>query len=567
MSITLPSPPPLRGQSLSRMARLAEPDVLVLGGGVNGIATLRDLALNGISAVLLDTGDFCAGASSASSRMAHGGLRYLEGREFRLVAESARERNRLLGNAPHAVHPLEIFVPLEARVAGFGRSVARFAGLGKAAGPLSLLALKGALTLYEFFGRHERVLPNHRTLLARRDFPTGLPARITAAVTYFDGQITQPEGLIFEMLAEAMAQSDQIAALNHVSWTSPVPGTFELTDTLGNGPRIALRPRLVVNASGAWIDRVNAGLGRATQYVRGVKGAHLVVRNDRLHARMAGRAFYFDDGTGRMIITLPVADRVLVGTTEVRTAEPDDHDVSDQEIAYLLRAIDGLFDDISVTRGDIVAVTSGIRPLRADGSGTDETSAARDHALEEDTLTGRPDVSVLSLVGGKWTTFRAFAEQTTDRVLTLLQRPRTTSTAQRRYPGAAPCTGADIAEAGAMPLARAEVLRARYGALALEVAARERDHPGRSLVGAPGYSLSELRWLIDARAACTVEDLVLRRTALALSYGLNIDTLRDLGALLIETLGRDPGEIATEILEACADPRIMGLLSDGGVAT
>ena len=140
---------------------LTAPDVLILGGGVNGVATLRELALNGVSCVLIDTGDFCQGASSALSRMAHGGLRYLEGREFRLVAESARERNRLIANAGHLVKPLEIVVPLEHLFGGFGRAVLRFLGFTRFGGPLSLAALEGALRLYEIFGRREHPLPSH----------------------------------------------------------------------------------------------------------------------------------------------------------------------------------------------------------------------------------------------------------------------------------------------------------------------------------------------------------------------------------------------------------------------
>lgn len=385
---------------------LQEPDVLILGGGVNGVATLRDLALNGVSCVLIDTHDFCQGASSASSRMAHGGLRYLEGREFRLVAESARERNRLIAHAGHLVKPLEIVVPLEHLLGGFARAVLRFLGFTRFGGPLSLAALEGALRLYEAFGRREHPLPNHKTVLRRAHFPKGLRPQTRAVAAYFDGQITQPEGLMFEMLREAMGQGPRVAALNHVNWHKD-GDTIIITDRF-DATQYRMTPKVIVNATGAWIDDVNAKLGGKTQYLRGVKGAHLVLDHSALHQRMAGRAFYFDDGTGRMIITLPVGENILVGTTEVETKDAEDRAISEIEIAYLLRAIDGLFTDISVDRSHIVSMTTGIRPLR-DGGGS-ATSAARDHALEEDRFPGCA-APVLSLVGGKWTTFRPLAKR------------------------------------------------------------------------------------------------------------------------------------------------------------
>ena len=528
---------------------LAEPDVLILGGGVNGVATLRELALNGVSCVLIDTGDFCQGASSALSRMAHGGLRYLEGREFRLVAESARERNRLIANAGHLVKPLEIVVPLEHLFGGFGRAVLRFLGFTRFGGPLSLAALEGALRLYEIFGRREHPLPSHKTVLQRAQFPKGLRPQTRAVAAYFDGQITQPEGLMFEMLAEALGQGPQVAALNHVSWHKDGE-RIVVTDRF-SAASYPFTPKIIVNATGAWIDTVNATLGGATRYVRGVKGAHLVLDHPALHDRMAGRAFYFDDGTGRMIITLPVGDNILVGTTEVETKDADDHSISETEIAYLLRAIDRLFTDISVDRAHIVSMTTGIRPLR--DSGGSATSAARDHVLEEDRFPGC-NAPVLSLVGGKWTTFRAFGEETADRVLKRLGRRREVSTAQRIYPGAAPFAR------NALPVPKDITARlvARYGALAQEVATFCLGPGSASLAGATSYCRGEILWAIRARAACCLEDLVLRRTQLSLGHGLQRETLTELAEILVQEAGRDPRELAMEIGAMLEDPRLMG---------
>lgn len=137
----------LREESLRRLATKPEFDVLIIGGGVNGVAVQRELSLNGVSSLLIDNGDFCKGATGASSRMAHGGLRYLENREFKLVAESSRERNLLLKYAPHFTRPLEIVVPLSGYIRGISGSVLRFRGFKTVNGPLSAASLKGALFL------------------------------------------------------------------------------------------------------------------------------------------------------------------------------------------------------------------------------------------------------------------------------------------------------------------------------------------------------------------------------------------------------------------------------------
>lgn len=550
LSLQEPHAEALREDNARRLETLADPEVLIIGGGVNGMATLRELALNGVSCVLLDTGDFCSGASGASSRMAHGGLRYLEGREFRLVAESARERNRLIAHAGHLVKPLEIVVPIEHRLRGFGRAVLRFLGLSKRSGPMSLLALEGGLLVYEIFGRREHPLPSHRTFLRRSGFPEGLRNTTRAVTSYFDGQITQPEGLVMEMLREALDHGPQVAALNHVSWRAK-GGAIALRDRFGTGSW-TLRPKVIVNAAGAWIDQVNAELGGDTRYLRGIKGAHLVLHNPKLFERMAGRAFYFDDGTGRMVITLPVDRNVLVGTTEVETTDPDDRRVAEDEIAYLLRAMDGLFTDISVDRSQIVSVTSGIRPLRRGGEGS-ATSAARDHALEEDRFPSCP-APVLSLVGGKWTTFRAFGEETADRALALLGRSRRVSTAARGYPGASAYTAEELD----LPKSLGQRLIDRYGALAREVAPLCRDEGAVPLAGAPDWCRGEIRWAIRARGAATLEDLVLRRTRLSFGEGLRPETLDDLVTLLSQETGRDGAELEAERHAALRDPRLMG---------
>jgi len=536
-----------RAENAARVSSRPDPDVLILGGGVNGVATLRDLALNGVSAILLESGDYCGAASGASTRMAHGGLRYLEGREFRLVAEATRERNRLLRDAPHLVRPLEIVVPLEHMVRGIWRSILRFLGLSQASGPLSLVALKGALAIYETLGLAQRALPGHVWTLRPSRFPEGLSASTRAVVSYFDARIDTPEALVFEMLDEVDTRTEA-AALSHVSWTLTPDGAFEVRDRFGEA-RWRLEPKVIVNASGAWIDAVNGRLGLATRLVRKVKGAHLLIRNAALLERLAGRAFYFDDGRGRMVICLPMKGAVLMGTTEIETQDADDGIVTAEEARYLLETLSRLFSDIALTPRDVIAVTSGIRPLRAGGGSAN--AAARDHELVEATLPG--GAPVFSMVGGKWTTFRAFAETTSDQVMAKLGRPRTVSTRDRRYPGFRP----PGAEAAGDP--RLSELLDRYGEIGREVAQYCAAAPDEALAALVDYSRREVEWLVLRRAACTLGDLVLRRMDIVLAGRATREALEELAAIEASALGHGPGWAQEEVARALADPRIGGL--------
>lgn len=539
-----------RQAAWQKLTGLEAPQVLILGGGVNGIGLFRDLALNGVSAALIDTGDFAAGASSGSSRMAHGGLRYLEGREFKLVAESARERNMLLHDAGHLVKPLETVVPVRAWARGLPQTVLRFLGLSQKAGPFSVVALKAGLIVYERFGAVRRALPRHRIRLRRSGFPDGMPAETRAVVSYYDGQITGPERLLFEMLEEATA-TPGMAALNHLRWTVADDNSVTLTDPV-SGQSHVLRPKIIVNATGAAIDQVNARLGLETRFIRGVKGAHLALNHPGLFARMAGRAFYFDDGHGRMVICLPVGEIVLVGTTEVEVSDSDDHSVAPPEIDYLLTALNRLFTDMRIGRQHIAAVTSGIRPLQA--SAGNATQAARDHALHR---TDRGAVPVLSLVGGKWTTFRAFAEQAADLVLDHLGRPRRQTTAGRPYPGANPPPAADLARATGLDPARAGQLIGRYGALALQIGAHCGAGSDAPLTHVPGYSRREIGWLAGHRLALTLEDLVLRRTGVVMTGQLTRAGLQEMAGIMAQELDFGPDWIAAQVATCAADPRIL----------
>lgn len=529
----------IREESLARLASGEGFDVLILGGGVNGVAVFRELALNGVSALLIDNADFCRGATGASSRMAHGGLRYLENREFKLVAESARERNRLLHHAAHFTHPLEVTVPLSTYLRGLPGSILRFLGLDWKGSTFSTAGLEIALALYEYLGRKERALPRHKTVLAREKFPRRLAQRYKAVVSYFDARIRNPEALVLEMIEEALVLEPRCAALNHAAWRHDGGGTFTIT-VADAGVSKTIRPKLVVNSCGAWVDQVNAALGCSTGYIRPVKGAHVLIRNAALFARMANRAFYFDDGTGRMVIAYPLDHTVLLGTTEITVKDPSDDTIAAQEISYLTRSISSLFDDIEIGSKDVVFMTTGIRPLQAGGT-ADANRANRDHRIAEDRLEG--GVPLLSLIGGKWTTFRAFGEQAADRIFRHLNVARRVSTADRDYPGAIGFPRDEMSLGRArqslaarfvISVERAGELFSRYGALAERVAAFCAEKPDRPLVNLPGFTRNEIVWLIHERAAMHLDDLIFRRSQIALDGLCTPALVRELGHLLAD---------------------------------
>ncbi|MCD2172772.1 glycerol-3-phosphate dehydrogenase/oxidase [Rhizobium sp. C4] len=551
----------IREESLARLASGEGFDVLILGGGVNGVAVLRELALNGVSALLVDSADFCRGATGASSRMAHGGLRYLENREFKLVAESARERNRLLHHAAHFTRPLEVTVPLSTYVRGLPGSILRFLGFDWKGNTFSTAGLKIALTLYEYLGRAERALPSHQTVLERKKFPRRLAQHYKAVVSYFDARIRNPEALVLEMIEEALAAQPRSAALNHAAWHHDGSGGF--TITVGDaGPSKTLRPKLVVNASGAWVDDVNAALGCSTRYIRPVKGAHLLIRNDALFERMANRAFYFDDGTGRMVIAYPLDHTVLLGTTEITVGDPSDDTIASQEISYLTRSISTLFDDIEIGPKDIVFMTTGIRPLQAGGA-TDANRANRDHRLAEDQLqSGTP---LLSLIGGKWTTFRAFGEQAADRIFRHLNVARRVSTADRDYPGAIGFPRDEmsmnrarqsLAARFVISVERAANLFSRYGAIAERVAAFCSEKSDQPLANLPSFTRNEMIWLIRERAAMHLDDLIFRRSQIALDGLCTPSLVRELGHLLAEQRRQPTGWAESEIDRCLNNPAL-----------
>lgn len=507
------------------MPEIAEYDVVILGAGINGCGTFRDLALQGLRVLLLERGDFCQGASAASSRLMHGGLKYLETGEFRLVKESLTERNMLLATAPHYVHPLECVVPVRSVWGGIMGSAARFLGLKAKLDDRGWLITALGLRLYDLYGRALKAMPDHR-MLGRNGLRRHLPdmsAALSGAGIYYEGQLSHAERLGLELVLDAEAANPAARAVNHVELTGASGDVLTWRDAAGRLSQA--RARVVVNAGGAWIDAVNARLGIPSRLMGGSRGSHLIVDHPALLKALDGRMIYFGTPDGRVNLIYPFMGKVLVGATDIAQADPDTAVCTADEQAYLCAAVAEVFPDLPIRADHVVHRFCGVRPLpRADGP---VGAVTRDHSIASLTLPGTT-VPVHCLIGGKWTTFRAFAEVATDRVLADLGRTRRITTrglaigggrdfprdgqARREYVG-------KLALMGGITPARAEALLSRYGTRALAFCATLRGRSETMLTEAPDHSVEEIRHLAATEKVGGLDDILYRRTLIGLLGG------------------------------------------------
>ncbi len=414
--------------------------VLIIGGGINGVGTFRDLALQGIDVALAERGDYCEGASGASSHMIHGGIRYLENGEFRLVRESVRERNGLLKIAPHYVKPLQTTIPIFSTVSGVMAAPLRFLTHKQQGRPKERGAflIKLGLSLYDSFSRDGGTVPRHRFVGRKRALAEQpqLNPGIKYAATYFDASVHNPERLTLDVLQDGQragaGPDPQARASNYLSATAVTEHGVQLTDQL-SGESFSFTADVIINTTGAWVDQTNAAIGAPSRYMGGTKGSHIVLDHPELLAACAGREMFFEHTDGRIVLIYPMGDRVLVGTTDIDADISQDVVCTPEEVDYFLELIGHVFPRIEVGRDSIVYSFSGVRPLPRHDA-TQPGFVSRDYRIErsERTIAGR-SVPVLSLVGGKWTTFRALSEHLANDVLAILGAKRRVSTAQSAH--------------------------------------------------------------------------------------------------------------------------------------
>ncbi|MCY0999833.1 glycerol-3-phosphate dehydrogenase [Myxococcus sp. MISCRS1] len=514
--------PPTKPRS-ERLKALAteEFDLLIIGGGVTGAGSARDAVLRGLKVALVEREDFASGTSSRSSRLIHGGLRYLEHGHLGLVFESSIERRRLLKLAPHLVRPLAFVWPVYA-----GARVPRWklnAGL----------MLYDALSLFRNVKGYQRL---NRDQLHQSE-PGLRTDGLKGGARYYDAA-TDDARLT---LANALGASEAGAVvLNHASVQrlDVVDGKARgaiVVDHL-TGQQLTVRARAIVNATGPWSDEIrklDAPDGNA-HAVRGSKGVHVAVPRKRLGNHDALTLLSPKDG--RVMFVLPADDFTIIGTTETSTrAHPAEVRASETDVAYLLESANAFFPEARLTREDVVSAWAGIRPLSASGyhGTTDAGSASREHHID------LSPTGVLAISGGKLTTYRVMARDVVDAVEKHLGQPR------RKAPTESlPLPGGDIPDLNAELAAARDVvgdaatathLVRAYGSRWRRVWALTREDASLARPLAPGlpYRAAEAVWGVTHELVHTLSDLLIRRLKVAFET-------RD--------LGRGAAQVAAEVM-------------------
>ena len=388
---------PRRAQRLSELGDRRF-DLLVIGGGITGAGIARDAARRGLAVALVEREDFAAGTSNRSSRLIHGGVRYLEHGYLHLVFEASRERRRLLELAPHLVRPLQFTWPVYkgARVPRWQLAAA--------------LTLYDALALFRNVGRHHR-LGRAGVLEAE---PALSPDGLRGGAAYWDAatddaRLTLANAIDAAHVSATVLNHTEVISLTRKSANGPVDGAL-VRDLLG-GTEIRVKAGVVLNATGPWTDEVLRMERPVTgPTVRGTKGVHIAVPAARVGNRSAVTMLSPDDG--RVMFALPGSTHTIIGTTDTETQEhPYEVRAARSDVRYLLAACNRFFPGARLTEDDVVSNWAGVRPLVANTNKGDPSSASREHSIVT-TAAG-----VVTITGGKLTTYRAMAEQCVDVVV------------------------------------------------------------------------------------------------------------------------------------------------------
>ncbi len=546
-----------RNEIFATLRNKPKVSVLIVGGGINGIGTFRDLALNGVDVLLVEKSDFCSGASSASSHMAHGGIRYLENGEFRFVREAVQERNRLLQNAPHIVKPLPTTIPIFKRFSGFLNAPLKFFGILDKPSERGSFIIKLGLMIYDAYTGRQRTVPKHQFLSRTQSLAKWkqLNPDIVNTAVYYDGAILRPERLAIELILDAESENLNARALNYVSMVGGSEDTIILRDELTD-ETYDVRPELVINAAGPWIDFTNRKLGLSTRFIGGTKGSHIIVKHDELRKAIGENEFFFENEDGRIVLIYPFFDRVLIGTSDIPIEHPEEARCTDEEIDYFLSLTRRIFPGISLTQENIVFQFSGVRPLPYSGAKI-VAQISRDHSIE--VLSGdwtNLHFPIYSLVGGKWTTFRAFSEQVTDKVLVYLGlvRQKDTRSLQigggRGYPSEPGEMRRQIESLSAwtgVSRERIKTLFERYGTRAESIATYMNGGTDFLIRTLPDFTLREIIFLVQHEKIFHLDDFVLRRSMLGMLGRVTREMIEELARVLGNELGWNEEQKAAEV--------------------
>ena len=482
-------------------------DVLVVGGGINGAGIARDLAGRGASVVLCEQDDLASHTSSSSTKLVHGGLRYLEHYEFSLVRKALAEREVLLKSAPHIIWPLRFVMPHDPSM--------RPAWM-----------IRAGLFLYDHLARRE-VLPGSRTVDLRRH-PAGAPLKpsFTKGFVYSDGWVDDARLVVLNAV-DAAARGATV--LTRTRCVDAQRGATHWTARLDDaaGPAIEVRARVLVNAAGPWAAQFLRGAAHVARHkeLRLVKGSHIVVPKLFDH----DHAYIFQNPDKRIIFAIPYeGEFTLIGTTDVEIHGPvGEARIDASEIAYLCEQASRYFEK-AVEPGHVVWTYSGVRPLLEDESG-DPSAVTRDYHLDLD----ESQAPLLTVWGGKITTFRKLAEEAADRLATALPNARGAWTREALLPGGDLRAFIGAADRPDTDFARFEqALATRHPALDASLRHRLARAYGSRVdlvlaagdLGAeiaPGLHVAELRYLRDHEWARNADDVLWRRSKL----GLHLDAI------------------------------------------
>ena len=513
-------------------------DVIVLGGGINGSAIARDAAMRGLTVLLIEKDDVSNATSAWNSRMVHGGIRYLEHYEFDLVRESLREREWLLHAAPHLVKPLPFLMPFQRR----NKRSPWLLRMGMLA--YDVLSYDKSLPHFRLYGK--------RGALAKA--PGLDPAQLRGGALFYDAQVDFAERLSVENVLSAREHGAQV--LTHTKATRllvegrTVVGV-EYSDQL-SGATSSARARVTVNATGPWADELLEGLpDHDKPLIGGTKGTHLVV-DPFPGAPTGGCAMYYEAASdGRPVLVIPWQGRFLIGSTDIRYHGDPGAVTADQgEIEYILTETNLLMPSAGLTRDSVRFVYTGVRPLPFDPK-DDPAKITRHHVVKDHA----PAVEgLVTIVGGKLTTFRSLGQDATDRVVRKLGAGKRRSTTRKeKLPGGATADYAAFASAFRASTELGEQAATRllsiYGVRAAQVVALARDEKGLDRVfdAGSGALAAELVYALRVESARTLTDVIMRRTMLGLDPDLPIASVEAAAAILAKHEGWERGRAAREV--------------------
>ena len=561
------SPPFDRDHMLGRL-RHEQFDVLVVGGGITGVGVALDAASRGLRTALVERDDFAAGTSSKSSKLVHGGLRYLQQGEVRLVYEALHERQRLRANAPHLVSVMPFMIPILGRPQRPGDTVVGTVGkAGDGAGDTKSVvnrkiarALGSAMWMYDLTGGW-RIGKLHRRLrkdAALRHMPTMPGERVLSAYLYYDAAVDDAR-LVLAVARTAAAQGAVVVnRCGVVDVTRDASGRVDGVVASADGEEIRIQARVVVNAAGVWSDRVRAlDEGADPDSIRPAKGVHLTVPWHKVRNDIAVVIPVPKDKRSLFVVPWgPLGDgtfrHTYVGTTDTEHhGSLDDPQCTADDIAYVLRALNASVTT-DVTVDDVTGVWAGLRPLVNTSASGRTADLSRRHSIVRN-----PD-GLVTVTGGKLTTYRQMAEDTVDQVMSALGRTGRCRTKRMHVIGAdrhRPTPGTTEAH-----------LHGRHGALTAAVASLARTDPslGEPLVEGLPYLRAEAVYAVRHEMATTLDDVLSRRTrARMLDRDATVGAAPAVAILIGAELGWDDVRRATEVAafrSSCADEAAAGMV-------